>query len=104
MCIRDRPATLPAQAREYAAGPDGYAAWLEPKHPDRLISRSRIAVMRPGGSRISCDAEACEGIRHLWWAAEGRTLLALQGTGWANSQMAILRLALIPIPEPTRPY
>ena len=91
LLVAHRPATLPAQAREYAAGPDGYAAWLEPKHPDRLISPSRIAVMQPGGSRISCDAEACEGIRQLWWTTAGQTLLALQGTGWANSQMAILR-------------
>ena len=86
-----RPEGLPANARSTVAGTDGNAAWLEPKFPERLISPTRLVMRRPDGSRVACDDQACEGIRELWWSADGRAVLALQGTGWAKSQMALLR-------------
>lgn len=84
------PDELPRRAHSYARNARGMAAWIEPTHPDRLISPGRLVVAGPGGERRLCE-QACKGIRELWWTGDGTALLALQITGWANSQSAILR-------------
>jgi len=90
----EAPEGLPDRPRAYAENGDGVAAWLEPSEPTRLISPTRLVVAWPDGNRIVCEQMACEGIRELWWASDGASLLALQATGWANSQTAILRWKL----------
>ena len=70
------PGGIPAKARNYAAGPEGYSAWLEAK---------------PRGLPLKCDAKNCEGVREMWWSASAKALFAVQKTGWAQSQMALLR-------------
>lgn len=86
-----RPADIPEIARTYSAGPDGYAAWLEPKFPEQIISPTRLVIASPDGTKRQCDSPECEGIRDLWWSAEGASLFAQQVTGWATSRSALLR-------------
>jgi len=85
------PASAPADARVYAEGPNGYSAWIEPKNSEQLLSATRLVIAKPDGGRMACDAKDCEGIRSLWWSADGQSLLGMQWTGWATSQTALLR-------------
>ena len=89
--LPEPPLSVPARARAFVKGPDGYAAWIEPKVSDQLLSATRPVIARPDGSRISCDAKDCEGLHSLWWSADGKSVLGLQWTGWATSQTAIWR-------------
>jgi dipeptidyl aminopeptidase/acylaminoacyl peptidase len=89
--VPQRPAEIPATARGYTAGPDGYSAWLERKDPERLIGATRLVRSNPDGTRLSCDEELCEGISRMWWSDAADALFAVQRTGWADSQMGILR-------------
>lgn len=85
------PASAPADARIYAEGPGGYAARVEPKNSEQLLSTTRLVIAKPDGGRMACDAKECEGMRSLWWSADGQSLLGMQWTGWATSQTALLR-------------
>lgn len=85
------PQGLPERARGYVAGPEGWAAWLEPKFPDRYISPTRLVLSDPTDTRISCPAKLCEGIMRMWWSPSERALFAVQKTGWGQSSMGILR-------------
>lgn len=91
LLVPPRPADVPANARAYTAGPDGYAAWLEPTNPDHLLSPTRLVFLKPDGHRLVCESQLCEGIRGLWWEPDGEALFILQKTGWANSQTALRR-------------
>lgn len=82
---------LPERARGYIDGPDGWAAWLEPKYPDRYISPTRLVLTDPSGNRITCSQASCEGIMRMWWSSSERALFAVQKTGWGQSRMGILR-------------
>lgn len=87
----EAPKGIPARARAYVENDKGFAAWLEPSAPDQLISPTRLVMVPPDRTRKVCAQDTCEGIRQLWWASDGSALLAIQATGWANSQTAILR-------------
>lgn len=82
---------LPQGARGYRRGSGGFAAWVEPVDSGRLISPTRLVMARPDGSRLSCEAQLCAGVVRLWWSTGGRSLYALQQTGWAGSQSGLLR-------------
>lgn len=84
------PHALPEGARGYIHAPDGQAAWLEPKFPDRFIGPSRLVRADASGARVSCASAACEGIVRLWWSVPERALFAVQKTGWGQGSMAIL--------------
>lgn len=77
----------------YAArqGPHGAWAWIEPVHPERLISPGQVVVDRPGLPRQVCAATTCEGTSRLWWSGDGRTVYLLQRTGWGRSRTRLLR-------------
>ena len=85
------PASAPPEARIYAGGADGHRAWVEPKNSEQLLSTTQLVMTKPGGGRLVCDTKDCEGIRSLWWSADGQSLLAMQWTGWATSQTALVR-------------
>jgi dipeptidyl aminopeptidase/acylaminoacyl peptidase len=89
--VPPRPGTIPVAARGYAAGPAGYSAWLGRKDPEPLIGATRLVLSNPDGTRLSCDQDLCEGILRMWWSERAGALLAVQKTGWAESQMGILR-------------
>ncbi len=84
------PADAPDGARLFTPGPAGVAAWLEPKHPERFISPSRL-VLRRDGREMRCDSTQCEGILRLWWSEPQNTFLAVRKAGWGMSAMGILR-------------
>lgn len=89
--VPQRPTEIPATARGYSAGPAGYSAWLERKEPERLIGASRLVMSKPDGTRVPCEEDLCEGILRMWWSDTEAALFAVQKTGWAESQMGILR-------------
>lgn len=95
-----QPDWLPEGVRIFAEGGDGARAWLEPKHPDQILSPTQIILDHGKGNRAICRDAGCEGVREIWWSERSNAFLALQKTGWANSQMALLRWE---IGEPT-PY
>lgn len=84
-----RPPGIPANARLFAAGPGGAAAWAEPKNAG-LMSASQLVVADARGRRFTCSEPHCEGVRRLWWSSDGRMLVALLVNGWAKSQSRIL--------------
>ncbi|MBO6767376.1 MAG: Atxe2 family lasso peptide isopeptidase [Erythrobacter sp.] len=86
-----RSRSIPTEARAVSIGIDGRTAWLGPKHPERLLSPTRIVVAWPDGTQSVCESAACEGVRAMWWAPDDGTLVLQQQTGWANSQTALLR-------------
>lgn len=86
-----RPELLPKTARNVVMGSGGYVAWLEPKHPERLLSPTRIVMEGPKGKRRVCESAECEGVTSLHWSATAQSLFIVQRTGWARSQMALLR-------------
>jgi dipeptidyl aminopeptidase/acylaminoacyl peptidase len=86
-----RPAFAPTIARGLTTGPDGYSAWLEPKHPERLLSPTRIVMAGPDGERNICESADCEGVISLKWSREAKALFIVQRMGWARSRMALLR-------------
>lgn len=85
--------SLPASAHTYREGPDGWSAWLEPKHSDRILSPTRIVIAGPQGQRRVCEDKRCEGVLDMWWSGDDRVLLMQQRTGWARSETALLRWA-----------
>ncbi|WP_310531294.1 Atxe2 family lasso peptide isopeptidase [Novosphingobium sp.] len=88
--VPTRPAGLPAKARGFAASPSGTLAWSEAKYPDQLLSPSKLVIADAIGRRWICSEKRCEGVSRLWWSQDGQTLYALQRTGWAKSQTALL--------------
>ncbi len=84
------PADAPDGARLFTPGPAGVAAWLEPKHPERFISPSRL-VLRRDGKEIRCDNAQCEGILRLWWSEPENAFVAVRKGGWGMSAMGVLR-------------
>jgi len=86
------PANKPRSARAFTEGAAGSAAWIEPKYPRRLISPTRLVMSLPDGRRVTCEDARCEGTRHLWWSADGRTLYTLQKTGTGMSDESELQL------------
>jgi len=84
------PAGVPKGARAFTAGPQGMAAWIEPKEPEQLLSPTRLVFADARGRRHVCLERRCEGAMRLWWSQDGRTLHALQRTGWARSQTGLL--------------
>lgn len=95
------PAAAPEDARLYVSGPRGQAAWLERNDPNYLLSPSHPVISRSDGSRMTCRAKECEGLREIWWAEDGKALLGYQWTGWANGQTALWRWDLGD-PEPSQ--
>lgn len=85
-----RPAAVPPNARMFAAGPGGAAAWAEPKQAGQIMSPSQLVLTDPQGRRVTCVQAMCAGARRLWWASDGRTLYAVLVNGWAKSQSRIL--------------
>ncbi len=96
-----RPEYVAPAARSYVKAASGAAAWLEPLHPQRLLSQSGIVIARRDGRKMRCEAPRCFGVRQLWWSADGSTLYARQQTGWAGSQTALLRWR-VEEPKPRR--
>lgn len=94
LLVPPRPAFVPKVARNLTMGPDGFSAWLEPKHPERLLSPTRIVMAGPGGERSVCESAACEGVLSLKWSSAERALFIVQRTGWARSRMALLRWSI----------
>ena len=82
---------LSGKATGYASSSAGHSAWLEPGDPDRVISPRRLVVQWSTGRKMVCAARECEGIVEMWWPGDGHSLIALQYTGWADNQMALLR-------------
>lgn len=82
---------IPAIARGYVEGTQGSAAWTESKAPQQLIAPMRLVMRLPHGVTRHCDAQICEGARHLWWGPNGQDLFVLQKTGWGQSQTGLLR-------------
>ena len=99
--VEHRPESVAPAARSFAKAESGATAWLEPLHPRRLLSQSRLIMALPDGRRLRCEEPKCFGVRQIWWSAEGSTLYARQQTGWARSQMALLRWR-IGEPKPRR--
>lgn len=94
------PAEIPASAITVSMGPHGQFAWLEAKKPGRVMSPTRLVIAGMQGKQRVCDTSECEGIFELWWSSDGKELLALQRTGWANSMTALLRFESDePIPQ-----
>lgn len=85
------PEHVPTNARMYRREPGGSSAWIEPVHPDRIISPTRIVVADRKEGRRVCDSDSCDGVLDIWWSDDGRTLLLHQRTGWARSESALLR-------------
>lgn len=84
-------AALPGKASGYTVSSAGHSAWLEPIDPDRVISPRRLVLQLSQGRKMVCAVRECEGIVNIWWAGNGQSLFALQYTGWADNQMAVLR-------------
>ncbi len=96
-----RPESVAPAARSFVKAESGAAAWLEPLHPRRLLSQSRLVMALPDGRKQRCEEPGCFGIRQIWWSADGGTLYARQKTGWAGSQTALMRWR-VGEPKPTR--
>lgn len=94
LLVPPRPALVPKTARSVVNGPAGYSAWLEPKHPGRLLSPTRIVLAGPDGKRLVCDSTDCEGVISLQWSSPAQALFIVQRTGWARSRMALLRWSI----------
>lgn len=87
-----RPREAPEIARNINRSSDGSLAWTEPERADRLIGPARLVIRRADGKRMICAAhEYCDGIRGLWWSEDGKYLLLLRTSGWANSGTSLLR-------------
>ncbi len=86
-----RPSSVPTEARAVRTNAGGGTAWLESKHPGRLLSPTRIVVAWPDGTQSVCDSAACEGVRAMWWATDDGELVLQQQAGWAGSQTVLLR-------------
>lgn len=91
LLLPPRSTLAPESARMVRLGPEGFAAWLEPKSPAHLLSPTRLVLAGPDGRRTVCESKQCEGVRGLWWWPAHRVLFGLQRTGWAGSQSALLR-------------
>jgi len=85
------PARVPPQARMYREGPGGLSAWLEAKHPDRILSPIRIVIAGHDGQRRVCDRDACDGVMDMWWSDDGQALVLQQRAGWARSEHSLAR-------------
>lgn len=88
--VPPRPPQVPPNARVRAPSSQGYAAWSEPRRPGQPLSPVQLVMANPAGQRTTCSAVMCEWITRLWWSEDGRTLYALQRTGWARSQSGLL--------------
>lgn len=86
-----RPASLPDTATLFARGPSEQLAWLEPVRPGYLVSPAQWIRKQANGKQSICVSTVCDGIEDMWWSRDGRTLIALQRTGWARSKTAVLR-------------
>jgi dipeptidyl aminopeptidase/acylaminoacyl peptidase len=87
-----RPSGVPEQARTIRLSGDGSLAWLQPERPDRLIGPSNLVVRLADGQRMTCGTkERCASIRDLWWSEDGKSLVLLRASGWANSVTSLLR-------------
>ncbi|MEW4468973.1 Atxe2 family lasso peptide isopeptidase [Parasphingorhabdus sp. JC815] len=91
LLVEDRPESVAPAARSYVKANSGAAAWLEPLHPRRLLSQSRLVMALLDGQKLHCEEPLCFGVRQIWWSVDGFTLYARQKTGWAGSQTALLR-------------
>lgn len=93
--VRPRGRDIPEQARLFAAADNGALAWTESERSDRLISPTRLSMMRPGGETLVCSSShGCDNIRGLWWSDDGASLVVLRASGWANSGTSLLRWTL----------
>ncbi|ESQ79306.1 Atxe2 family lasso peptide isopeptidase [Asticcacaulis sp. YBE204] len=59
---------------------------------DRLDSRTRLDLQMTNGRRLICPDVVCDGIRQMWWTADGRQLIFLKQEAQAP-EMGLYRLA-----------
>jgi dipeptidyl aminopeptidase/acylaminoacyl peptidase len=86
-----RPSAVTADARMYSVSESGNLAWLEPKDPERLLGPAKLVIALASGQRKVCEDTACHGIYELWWSKDGASIFALQATGHAKNETAVLR-------------
>jgi dipeptidyl aminopeptidase/acylaminoacyl peptidase len=86
-----RPTSLPDTAILFARGPSGQLAWLEPAKPGYLVSPTQWVRKDESGEHSICDSAVCDGIEDFWWSHDDQALIALQRTGWAKNETAVLR-------------
>lgn len=89
--VATRPDDVPQTARTYLRGSNGYAAWSEPRYPERILSPYRLVRSAPGGQRTVCESADCEGVRGIFFAGSDGTLISLHSGGWARAQSLLLR-------------
>lgn len=85
-----RPQNAPNGALQFAASAGGVLAWTERRNPDQLFSPARLVISDSRGRKASCEETWCENVRHLWWSADGRSLVAVLSDGWGKGQSSIL--------------
>ena len=93
------PPDAPVAARGFVVSRDGLAAWMNPLHPEQLLSPSGIRIRLQNGTEARCD-EPCRGARQIFWSADGRKLYALQKSSWFDNRTTLLQWTVgDPAPE-----
>lgn len=70
---------------------NGRRAWAKPSGPSPL-SPNRLWIDGDDGRPRACAAEACEdGIQHLWWSPDGRSIWFVRREGWNKERTALYR-------------
>lgn len=90
LLMPSQPAGVPAGATMFTPGPNGAAAWTQRVRPDEVLSPLELVVADRTGRRSVCDRTLCARIVQLWWADEGKRLLAVVRGGWARSRTSVI--------------
>lgn len=74
----------------FAAGANGAVARTQPVKQDEVLSPLELVMTDAAGRRYVCDHNLCTRTVQLWWADEGRTLIAVVRGGWAKSLNSVI--------------
>ncbi|MFO1255417.1 MAG: Atxe2 family lasso peptide isopeptidase [Sphingomonadaceae bacterium] len=85
-----RPGVVPSEARMFAVGPKGVAAWTQAIDPSKVLSPVELVLADGTGRRSSCDERLCTRVAQLWWADDGHTLYGVVRGGWARSRTSVI--------------
>lgn len=84
------------RATAEAIAPGGARARISARNPKQWMTPMDLWAVRPDGTRVRCDAAACQGtalrgIGGLWWLPGGRDLLFQRIEGWDFETTALYR-------------